>query len=102
MRWLLSYFLIKQFVGIELLKSATNIDVRSGEGFSGDMNCGDRISVVVKVSNIWTRFSTENRLFIKYYNGHMAHQILLHYAIELGAIVLLFFKIYLYSYQTKN
>ena len=95
---ILSYFLIKQFVGIELLKSATNIDVRSGEGFSG------RYELWRQGFQLWLKspifghgFSTENRLFIKYYNGHMAHQILLHYAIELGAIVLFIFLRSIYT-----
>lgn len=91
---LIGFLFIKYFIDSELLVSATNINVETGAGFSGRYTLWNQgVQLVEMAPFLGHGFGTENGLYIKYFHGHMAHQILLHYAIELGVIILIIFLI---------
>lgn len=84
----LFYFIIDQ----SLLQTATNVDVKTGQGFSGRFELwANGIDLALKRPILGSGFTTEMQLFKKYYNGHMSHQVLLRYSIELGLINLAVF-----------
>ncbi len=86
------WYTINNYIGKELIQSATTIDVETGQGFSGRYELwGQGLQLVAQSPIFGYGFSTENGLYVEKFDGHMAHQILLHYSIELGLVVLLIF-----------
>ncbi len=86
------WFLVLKYINRDLLESATKIDVTTGEGTSGRFVLWKQAFAIIKQSPIvGNGFATENGFFSKVFDGHMAHQLLLHYTLELGVIVLLLF-----------
>lgn len=88
------WFSITYFVNSELLDSATNVNLQTGEGLSGRYTLWEQgINILEKAPILGHGFCTEHMLYVKYFNGHMSHQIFIHYAIELGLINLFIFVI---------
>lgn len=91
---LISWFIIRSFVSTDLLQSATTVNIETGEGFSGRYTLwAEGLHLVKEAPFLGYGFATENGVYKDKFNGHMAHQILLHYAIELGIIILVIFLI---------
>lgn len=93
------YYLFKsQILFNRFTESATNIDISTGEGFSGRFELWYQgFYIFMKSPVLGHGFSTENNMFIKYFDGQMAHQIFLHYLIELGVFSLILFLFLIFS-----
>jgi O-antigen ligase len=82
------------YVDLELLNVATNINISTGEGFHGRFRLWYEGLELIQKSFIFGHgLSTENNLYIKYFDGGLSHNLYLHYLIELGIIGLLLFLI---------
>jgi len=101
--FLFVWFGITYFVNSELLDSATNINLQTGEGLSGRYTLWEQgVDILEKAPILGHGFCTEHMLYVKYFNGHMSHQIFIHYAIELGLINLLVFVISMFIILTDR
>jgi len=82
----------KYILDSDLYHSATNINLDTGEGTSGRLILWEQGLKIISQSPIFGKgFATEAAIFRKQFDGHMTHQILLHYTLELGIIVLIVF-----------
>ena len=95
-----------------LIASAIDVDVSTGKGFSNRYTLwGQGIDLVIENPIMGSGFSTIEYMYNTYFFGHMSHNILIHYTVELGIIGLFIFllmirnmlieKIYLYK-NTNN
>lgn len=93
---------VYNFIDLELLKDATDVDFSSGKGLSNrDVLWAEGLEIFKMSPIVGHGFATENGQFIKYFNGHMAHNLILHYLIELGLIGFVLFAISV-SYLLHN
>jgi O-antigen ligase len=80
------------FVDFELLNTALDVDISTGKGFSNRYHLwSEGLELIQESPFFGYGFGTENGVYIEEFNGHMAHQVFLHYAIELGIINMLLF-----------
>lgn len=88
------YLSISNFINLEFLSQALDINVFSGQGFSGRYEVWEQGLQLIQRSILFGHgFCTNIGLYDRYFYGHMSHNIILHYWIELGFIgVFLFFS----------
>lgn len=91
-----------KIVNKNVLLSAYRFSIFTGEGTSNRTALWRQGIELIKMSPILGHgFGTENNLYIKYFNGHMSHEIFLHYWIELGifGIVLFLYLLARFYYE---
>ena len=91
-------FVLSFLIDETLFRSAYDINVNTGKGFSGRYELWYQgINLLMKNPITGNGFTTEQFMYRKYYAGHMSHQILLRNSIELGLINLIIFLIFIFG-----
>lgn len=100
---LVFYLFITKVIDSTLFKSATDVNILTGEGFSNRYIYWEQgLDIALRAPIFGHGFATDNGLFIKYFNGHMSHNLILHYLIELGLVGLLIFAVSMfYLFQNR-
>jgi len=81
----------------DLVKNATNINISTGAGFSNRYQLwGEALELIEKSPVFGSGFSTTEYMYKIYFKGHMSHNILLHYGVELGIIGVFLFLLMVY------
>jgi O-antigen ligase len=77
---------------LRIIESAVNIDLNTGAGTSSRfLLWSEGFELFLKSPIFGHGLSSEEYLFGYYFNGHMAHNVYLHHAIELGVVGLTIF-----------
>ena len=85
-----------------LASEAISINLKTGEGFSSRFELwGQGLSLIPISPLIGFGFGSDKIMYTKYFNGGLSHNILLHYAIEMGLAGLFIFIAIIY-YQLKT